>query len=101
MVIRHFLARGLMRGALGLSVSGVWTLYEGTGAKAQTTAPVHSFHVAPGALSEVLLAFSQQAHVQVTSDAESLDNRTSAGVTGHFTQAAGLQQILAGTGLTY
>lgn len=101
MVIRLFLARGLIRGALGLSIAGVWTFYEGIDAKAQTSAPLHFFHVAPGALSDAVLTFSQQAHVQVTADAESLDHHTSAGVSGQFTLAAGLQKILAGTGLTY
>lgn len=101
MVIRRFLARSVMTGSLGFLVTTAWGGFEPLKAAAQGSGSLRSFHIAPGPLPDSLLTFSQQSHIQVTSNASSLDHQASAGLTGSFTPADALQKILAGTGLTY
>lgn len=60
-----------------------------------------SFHIPAGSLSDALVSFSTQSHVLVTSSAVSLRGHASSGLSGQFTPAEALRQILLGSGLSY
>lgn len=72
-------------------------------AEAQAEPSQHKilFHIAAGSLSDALVAFSRQSHVQVTSQASSLAGHTTRGLSGAFTPSEGLGQLLQGSGLSY
>ncbi|MFT8783752.1 TonB-dependent siderophore receptor [Acetobacter syzygii] len=73
------------------------------GAVAQAAHPQQkmSFHIPAGSLSDALVSFSTQSHVLVTSSAVSLRGHASSGLSGQFTPADALRQILLGSGLSY
>jgi hypothetical protein len=62
--------------------------------------PTHRFDIAPGPLADVLIAFQAATGAKVTTGASLAQNLTSPGVSGVFTSAQALQQLLSGTGLT-
>lgn len=68
-------------------------------AAAQQAAQV--FHIAPGPLSDVLLAFSRQTHVQVAAGGARLGNYHSPGVSGRMDAPSALSKLLAGSGLSF
>ncbi|GAB3791482.1 TonB-dependent siderophore receptor [Dyella agri] len=59
------------------------------------------FAIPPQALSTALIAFGQQANVQVLTAGGVVDAVRSPGVSGDSTAAAALERLLQGTGLTY
>ena len=70
--------------------------------------PVHAaaaatlhFAIPPQALSTALIAFGQQANVQVLTAGGEVDAVRSRGVAGDRTAADALERLLQGTGLTY
>ena len=71
-----------------------------TAAPAQTTTP-SSFDVSAQPLTVALPLFGQQAGIQVSVDGDLVSGLRTNGVTGTMTVEAALQQLLAGTGLTY
>jgi len=68
-------------------------------AVAQSTAV--DFHIKPQALSSALLKFSDEAHIQVVSQAPEVASLHTAGVSGRMQPPDALGHLLAGTGLSY
>ena len=68
---------------------------------APAAAPVTSFSIPAGSLSDALVACRTPAHAPLTSQAPMLDGRTTGGITGRFTESEALTRLLQGTGLTY
>ena len=68
--------------------------------EAQTSRTI-TFAIAPQPLASALTAFGRQAGLQVVVDAAAVAGRSSAGVTGTMSADQALQQLLAGTGLTF
>jgi catecholate siderophore receptor len=62
--------------------------------------PIRRFDIAPGPLSEVLVAFAGATGVRVTLSVESIGMITSPGVTGTFTVQDALARLLDGTSVT-
>jgi iron complex outermembrane receptor protein len=60
-----------------------------------------NFEIAAQSLSAALLQFSQQADLQVVTSGRRIAGAASHGVTGRYTVAQALDQLLAGTGFTY
>ncbi len=58
-------------------------------------------HIAAAPLGPALIQFSDQASVQVVSDAVDVSHARSPGVSGTMTVAAGLTRLLAGTGFSF
>lgn len=98
-----FFDRGLVASSLRcLALATVFTalpLYDAPLVFAQGLQ--QSFHVAPGSLSHALLAFGQQAHMQINFGNIVLANKTSAGVSGKMASEEALTQLLAGSELTF
>lgn len=59
------------------------------------------FNIPAQPLTSALHAFAETAGLQVSFPAEMATGATSSGLTGSYTPQAGLQALLAGTGLTY
>ncbi len=59
------------------------------------------FNIPPQPLNSALLAFSEQARVQVTGFTDDVSETKSAGVVGEHAQDAALAQLLKGTGLQF
>ncbi len=59
------------------------------------------FNIAPQELPSALLRYSEQSGVQVTSPAEQLDGKVTAGVVGTFSARQALERLLVGTALNY
>lgn len=68
---------------------------------ASATAPVTTFNIPAGSLSDALLSFSTQARAPLTSQAPMLAGKMTSGVQGRFTASQALAHLLQGTGLTY
>jgi len=62
--------------------------------------PTHRFDIPAGPLTDALAAFQAATGAKVTTGASLAQNLTSPGVSGVFTNAQALQQLLNGTGLT-
>ncbi|WP_421706485.1 TonB-dependent receptor domain-containing protein [Algihabitans sp.] len=71
-----------------------------TGALAQSQTQA-SFDVSAQSLTAALPLFGQQAGIQVSVDGDLVSDLRTNGVTGSMSVEAALQQLLAGTGLTY
>ncbi len=67
----------------------------------QPALAVRRFDIASGSLDAVLQAFEAAGEVRVAVPNEGMRNVNSPGVTGVFTVEQALQQLLAGTGITY
>jgi iron complex outermembrane receptor protein len=70
-------------------------------ARAAGLASTANFDIRPQRLPTAVLRYSEQAGVQVTSPAELLEGRRSAGVKGSLRAELALTQLLAGTGLQF
>ena len=70
---------------------------------AESTVPadaaVQIFDILPDTLEEALKSFAQQARVEVSFDSAEAKGMMTQGLQGKFTVQAGLDQLLAGTGL--
>lgn len=66
-----------------------------------TTAAPRTFDIPAQPLREALLLFGQQSGLQVTAQGPLVEGKTSTAVSGEFTPAAALGQLLTGTGLTF
>jgi iron complex outermembrane receptor protein len=62
---------------------------------------VIQFNISPGPLPEALLKFSAQSGIQVTSAADLVDRKQSAGVRGSLPAGKALSQLLLGTQLEF
>jgi catecholate siderophore receptor len=62
--------------------------------------PTHRFDIPAGPLTDALAAFQTATGAKVTTGVSLAQNLTSPGVSGVFTTAQALQQLLSGTGLT-
>lgn len=60
-----------------------------------------SFDIAPQPLAEAIVLFGQQSGVQISTHGDLVRSLTSPGVTGTMTAEEGLNQLLAGTGITF
>ncbi len=63
--------------------------------------PVQRFDIAPGPLETVISVFEKATAVSVRLSDERMRSLASPGVSGLFSAAQALEQLLAGTGLTY
>lgn len=61
----------------------------------------NDFHIAPQALADALIAFSQTSNVQVVTASTDLGRARTNGVDGSLTPRQALDQLLAGTGLRW
>jgi hypothetical protein len=59
------------------------------------------FDIPPQQLASALLKYSAQSGVQVTSSADAVEDRVSAGIVGKFVARDALDKLLAGSKLTY
>jgi hypothetical protein len=59
------------------------------------------FDIPPQQLASALLKYSAQSGVQVTSSADAVEDRVSAGIVGKFVAREALDKLLAGSTLTY
>jgi catecholate siderophore receptor len=66
-----------------------------------TSLAARRFDIPPGPLSEALAAFEDAAGVTVEVSSEAIQGLRSPGVSGLFTVDRALQELLAGTGLTF
>src|SRR5262249_11118608 len=66
-----------------------------------TQAAERDFSIPAQSLTSALVSFGQQSGAQITSDGGMVNNLSSPGVRGRMAPAQALQQLLAGTGLTY
>ena len=66
-----------------------------------SNAGVVEFDISPQRLAPALQAFAEAANLQVSYPSEMAGDRMSPGVRGAYTPATALDQLLAGTGLTY
>jgi len=60
-----------------------------------------NFQIPAQSLHNALISFASQADIQLVYDAKKFDGISSAGVRGAYSVAAGLDTLLAGTGVTY
>ncbi|PAK78043.1 TonB-dependent receptor [Acetobacter fabarum] len=74
---------------------------QGAGSAVQSSAPAISFNIPHGSLSDALVAFSEQAHAPLTSQAPMLSGKVSTGLQGSFTASEALSRLLQGSGLTF
>ncbi|HWD12646.1 MAG TPA: TonB-dependent receptor [Pseudochrobactrum sp.] len=70
-------------------------------ASAQTSASEHNFSIRGQSLSTALLEFSNASGIDIFFDQKTIGNRSTQGLTGRYTPQAGLEKLLAGTGLSY
>ena len=70
-------------------------------ASAQTSASERNFSIRGQSLSTALLEFSSASGIDVFFDQKTIGNRSTQGLTGRYTPQAGLEKLLAGTGLSY
>lgn len=100
----HALRAILMSTAAILAVSGT-TMLGGAvlaaPAMAQTTPRAVTFNIPAQDLNGALLAFADAAGIQVFYDSAKVQGLRSTAVSGNFTPAQALQQLLAGTGIGY
>ncbi|WP_119166172.1 TonB-dependent receptor domain-containing protein [Algihabitans albus] len=90
-----------LRGAAyGLAATFALLAFAATGALAQPVTP-SSFDVSAQPLTVALPLFGRQAGLQISVDGDLVRDLRTSGVTGTMTIEAALQQLLAGTGLTY
>ncbi len=93
----HYLAysihQALFGVVLGMSLLGATTVAHADTAPAAQG--IKSYQVAQGSLSTVLAKFAQQAGVLLTYDANLLDSKSSAGLSGSYSVAQGFNKILA------
>jgi outer membrane receptor for ferric coprogen and ferric-rhodotorulic acid len=86
---------------IGLA-AGVFTVHP-TAAYAQTTiqqeAPSQQYAIAAGSLGSVLNSFARAAGIELSVDGQLTQNKSSQGLRGNYTVAAGFAQLLAGHGL--
>lgn len=68
-------------------------------AESTTTTPAYA--IGPGNLRNALDAFATQSDVQLVYSPELVADKTSRGISGRFTPAEALRQLLAGTGLSW
>lgn len=92
-----FLGRTIRRIIGGLSL--ILLIAGSVAAWAQS--PVETFRIAPQSLSSALIQFSNQAHVQVVTQAKDVSSMKTEGVVGRMDVPSALHHLLAGTGLTY
>lgn len=59
------------------------------------------FNIAPQALTEALIKYSEQSGIQVSSPSRVVAGKASSGVVGEFSAAEALTRLLGGTGLAY
>lgn len=57
--------------------------------------------IAPQALNDAMLEFADKTGIQIFYDAERVQGLSSPGVTGSYSRAQAIEQLLAGTGLSY
>jgi|GEM_PF-1828174 len=72
-----------------------------TVANAQTSASERNFSIRSQSLSTALLEFSNASGIDIFFDQKTIGNRSTQGLTGRYTPKAGLEKLLAGTGLSY
>ncbi|WP_242010249.1 TonB-dependent siderophore receptor [Acetobacter conturbans] len=86
-----------------LATTTALTSFIPTGARAQTTQaqPKSSFSISAGSLSDALVSFSAQSHIQVTSQTPTLTGHKTPGLHGQFTSSEALARLLQGSGLSY
>ena len=97
----HETERGTLAGAAEagrLELVQAPSLAQSSGAQ---TAPTISFDIPDQPLSTALLAFGRQAGLQVTIEAAATAGKQAQAVVGSFTAAEALQQLIAGTDLTW
>lgn len=86
--------------ALMMSTS-LSTVISSTIASAQTSASERNFSIRGQSLSTALLEFSNASGIDIFFDQKTIGNRSTQGLTGRYTPKAGLEKLLAGTGLSY
>ena len=86
--------------ALMMSTS-LSTVISPTIASAQTSVSERNFSIRGQSLSTALLEFSNASGIDIFFDQKTIGNRSTQGLTGRYTPQAGLEKLLAGTGLSY
>lgn len=94
-----------IRGAL-MATTALAVVMTAVPARAQTPpiatqAAQRDFNIPPQPLTTALVSFGQQSGAQITSAGDVVRNLSTSGVRGRMAPAAALQQLLAGTGVTY
>jgi hemoglobin/transferrin/lactoferrin receptor protein len=84
-------------------LAGVATILSPAAAmgQAQIEAPTRSFDIPATSLTDALADFGQQSGLQISVDAAIVRELSSPGARGRLSTAEALQQLLAGTGLTW
>ncbi|MNR82258.1 Ferrichrome-iron receptor precursor [compost metagenome] len=89
-----------LQGALlCMAISATLPAMAQTGAPASAAAQNKTFNIAAGKLDVALDKFARASGVNISYDADLLAGLNSKGVNGQYSVAAGLQALLAGTGL--
>src|SRR5579872_5953841 len=81
----------------GLVLLGLWT----ASWAASDLASVSRFNIPAGPLPTALHKFTEQSGVQVTGPADLIDSKQTNGISGDYSAAAALSQLLAGTQLDF
>lgn len=96
--MRHFKSVG----AFSIPVlGGLLLLGASYGMPASAQSNAVDFHIKPQALSSALLQFSDQAHIQVVSQAPQVAKVHTSGVSGRMQPSRALTRLLSGTGLSF
>ncbi|MCB5185103.1 TonB-dependent receptor [Methylobacillus gramineus] len=67
---------------------------------AETSTPLHEYHIPAGPLSQALSHFAAESGILLSADASLADGKTSTGLNGRYTVESGFEKLLVGSGLS-
>jgi len=98
---RFKVRRGVILGALSMTVIGLASVAPAPAMAQGTASATRQFDIPAQSLREALMIFGQQSGIQVTAQGPLVEGRTSTAVSGNLAPAEALSRLLTGTGLTF